>query len=914
MRPTPTARATPTALPAVTPAVHMYDNAEYYVGTGPCHTSTTPPPALRARQPKPSRPNKRISLTGPGMLDAQIDVLAQCSEELKAVESRLEEEEERLAGLETMLEVKLANTDEFTGADVELTEGQLATCTQTIAELEAQFAKLTSQTQDLESELHAYESVVVTDTLRGGDAAGVASPMGSQSSLPPMSPTSPMTKKDKLAKIVAELIATEQALATDLTAVVDCYVREPRMADKGVDLDKLFCNIVDIAAFSKGLLALFLEEQSKPADTQAWGHLFKSQADDIKSVYVKYCVNFDSANALFNDVYCADVAMKAYFAECHTELNKITTGWDLNNFLIKPVQRVMKYPMLLMEILKKTDDGHPDLAALREATERMSDVAKLINEGKRTKELTERYGPSSKTAKQKGGGGFLHAVSKKSGRMLEKIGGTKSKDGEENREFGNLALQVKELEMSAKELRKTVTKYANTLPLRVPPCVWHTAPRDCRLSVCPLAPPCSAFTAPAARTCVTPWELAGAWPFARLCCRYRVQVRAHSQSLVDMGNKLLDVFDSTGSEVVAAAVKGSFDAIFVTSESFSESLEWKIISPMKKLLALFEAPNKLIEKRADKFLDCERARRKFVAASKDPERAAAMKADKDIAENTYIAMNKLLLDELPTFIELGTAFLGRAMDALLGARLKFANECRDALAACDFVATSADETFAGIMETHKAALQQAVTNLAESSRAVAGSAFAKEFGAEGVVAIETTVLEFLTGAPKKTGSVGVDTATSSKAPPPPPPGNKPRSTHAQKPPNPFADAPNPFGRNTKQGMEVPVPAQRGSADTVSPARAPPEPTTHGGTGIGKFTVCAFTFVAESQFELTINDGERLQIKALSDPAGNDQWMSVACCVCQLHARMPSRSQWPAHPHISVPGRRVLHVFQRRQRC
>jgi len=578
-------------------------------------------------------------------------------------------------------------------------------------------------------------------------------------------------------------------------------------------LDKLFCNIVDIAAFSKGLLALFLEEQSKPADTQAWGHLFKSQADDIKSVYVKYCVNFDSANALFNDVYCADVAMKAYFAECHTELNKITTGWDLNNFLIKPVQRVMKYPMLLMEILKKTDDGHPDLAALREATERMSDVAKLINEGKRTKELTERYGPSSKTAKQKGGGGFLHAVSKKSGRMLEKIGGTKSKDGEENREFGNLALQVKELEMSAKELRKTVTKY-------------------------------------------------------------RVQVRAHSQSLVDMGNKLLDVFDSTGSEVVAAAVKGSFDAIFVTSESFSESLEWKIISPMKKLLALFEAPNKLIEKRADKFLDCERARRKFVAASKDPERAAAMKADKDIAENTYIAMNKLLLDELPTFIELGTAFLGRAMDALLGARLKFANECRDALAACDFVATSADETFAGIMETHKAALQQAVTNLAESSRAVAGSAFAKEFGAEGVVAIETTVLEFLTGAPKKTGSVGVDTATSSKAPPPPPPGNKPRSTHAQKPPNPFADAPNPFGRNTKQGMEVPVPAQRGSADTVSPARAPPEPTTHGGTGIGKFTVCAFTFVAESQFELTINDGERLQIKALSDPAGNDQWIRV----------------------------------------
>ena len=31
------------------------------------------------------------------MLDAQIDVLAQCSEELQAVETRLEEEEERLA-------------------------------------------------------------------------------------------------------------------------------------------------------------------------------------------------------------------------------------------------------------------------------------------------------------------------------------------------------------------------------------------------------------------------------------------------------------------------------------------------------------------------------------------------------------------------------------------------------------------------------------------------------------------------------------------------------------------------------------------------------------------------------------------------------------------------------------------------
>ena len=63
--------------------------------------------------------------------------------------------------------------------------------------------------------------------------------------------------------------------------------------------------------------------------------------------------------------------------------------WDLQSLLIKPVQRVLKYPLLLDKIVESTPDSHPDYQEVYSAKEAIAKVAQDINEIKRRKDLGE---------------------------------------------------------------------------------------------------------------------------------------------------------------------------------------------------------------------------------------------------------------------------------------------------------------------------------------------------------------------------------------------------------------------------------------------------------------------------------------------------------------------------------------------
>ena len=61
--------------------------------------------------------------------------------------------------------------------------------------------------------------------------------------------------------------------------------------------------------------------------------------------------------------------------------------WDLQSLLIKPVQRVLKYPLLLDKMTENTSDKHSDYKATHNAREAIATVAQDINEIKRRKDL-----------------------------------------------------------------------------------------------------------------------------------------------------------------------------------------------------------------------------------------------------------------------------------------------------------------------------------------------------------------------------------------------------------------------------------------------------------------------------------------------------------------------------------------------
>ena len=92
-------------------------------------------------------------------------------------------------------------------------------------------------------------------------------------------------------------------------------------------------------------------------------------------------------------------ALQNYLTYTQTVASSLSHAWDLASLLIKPVQRLLKYPLLLTAIIDETPDGHPDKENLRAARMTMEEVARNVNEERRRAEVVKDV-LSSKTTKR----------------------------------------------------------------------------------------------------------------------------------------------------------------------------------------------------------------------------------------------------------------------------------------------------------------------------------------------------------------------------------------------------------------------------------------------------------------------------------------------------------------------------------
>lgn len=83
---------------------------------------------------------------------------------------------------------------------------------------------------------------------------------------------------------------------------------------------------------------------------------------------------------------CFSLQPNAVCCLCHLFRGK-TNYINLGSFLIKPVQRVMRYPLLLMELLGATPESHHDRPQLTQALQAVKEINVNINEYKRRKDL-----------------------------------------------------------------------------------------------------------------------------------------------------------------------------------------------------------------------------------------------------------------------------------------------------------------------------------------------------------------------------------------------------------------------------------------------------------------------------------------------------------------------------------------------
>eukprot|EP00069_Balaena_mysticetus_P022127 bmy_14135T0 len=243
-------------------------------------------------------------------------------------------------------------------------------------------------------------------TLLSSQSSALVAPSGSVST---ESPEQRML--EKRAKVIEELLQTERDYIRDLEMCIERIMVPLQQAQiPNIDFEGLFGNMQMVIKVSKQLLA-DLEI------SDAIGPVFLDHRDELEGTYKVYCQNHDEAISLL-EIYEKDEKIQKHLQDSLADLKGCTNYINLGSFLIKPVQRVMRYPLLLMELLNSTPESHPDKVPLTNAVLAVKEINVNINEYKRRKDLVLKYRKGDEDSlMEKISKLNIHSIIKKSNRV-----------------------------------------------------------------------------------------------------------------------------------------------------------------------------------------------------------------------------------------------------------------------------------------------------------------------------------------------------------------------------------------------------------------------------------------------------------------------------------------------------------------
>ncbi|PKI83282.1 hypothetical protein MVES_003048 [Malassezia vespertilionis] len=192
-----------------------------------------------------------------------------------------------------------------------------------------------------------------------------------------------LSPSDTRMHVVKELVESERKYVNDLEIMQNyalMLAQHDLVAPDTVHL--LFGNLHQLVDIQRRFLIAVEENARRPADEQHFGLLFQSMEEGF-SVYEPFCANYAQALAIISAETPALVQAKSLPAAQSCYLDP---SYELPTFLIKPVQRICKYPLLLEQLLKNTPQDAPRYAELSDGLQIIRRITDKVNETKRYQE------------------------------------------------------------------------------------------------------------------------------------------------------------------------------------------------------------------------------------------------------------------------------------------------------------------------------------------------------------------------------------------------------------------------------------------------------------------------------------------------------------------------------------------------
>ncbi|XP_047429816.1 intersectin-2a isoform X5 [Mugil cephalus] len=191
---------------------------------------------------------------------------------------------------------------------------------------------------------------------------------------------------------IHELIQTEETYLEDLELVLDVFHKP--MSESGrlteAEMAVIFVNWRELIMCNTKLLKALRVRKKMGGENmpvQLIGDLLASELAHMQP-YIRFCSCQLNAAALLQSKTHNQPDFKDFLKKIAT--NYRCKGMPLSSFLLKPMQRITRYPLLIKNILEHTPDEHADRGPLREALERAEELCSQVNEGVREKENSDR--------------------------------------------------------------------------------------------------------------------------------------------------------------------------------------------------------------------------------------------------------------------------------------------------------------------------------------------------------------------------------------------------------------------------------------------------------------------------------------------------------------------------------------------
>ncbi|XP_049320055.1 intersectin-2b [Astyanax mexicanus] len=201
---------------------------------------------------------------------------------------------------------------------------------------------------------------------------------------------SPQEKKRQ--GYIHELIETEERYMEDLQLVLEVFHKP--MSESGrlteAEMNMIFVNWKELIMCNTKLVkALRVRKKTggEKMPVQMVGDILAAELSHMQA-YIRFCSCQLNAAALLQQKTDQEPDFKDFLKKIATDYR--CKGMPLSSFLLKPMQRITRYPLHIKNILESTPDSHVDHSQLREALEKAEELCSQVNEGVREKENSDR--------------------------------------------------------------------------------------------------------------------------------------------------------------------------------------------------------------------------------------------------------------------------------------------------------------------------------------------------------------------------------------------------------------------------------------------------------------------------------------------------------------------------------------------